>query len=98
MASKETSPEANNGNPSHFIQPNEIRSATDSDFEYFIQLAEREDGWIKKLDKNNITIWQKETGVSSIRMAKVGHYKSTGLAKIVGWCSVQLAAPPTIII
>lgn len=71
------SPTASNGAsvlPSgHFFQPNEIRSATDADFEYFIRLAEvhEGDGWIKKLDKNNLTIYQKETGVSSIKMAKV---------------------------
>ena len=55
-----------------FFQPNEIRSATDADFDYFIGLAEDEgEGWIKKLDKNGIIIWQKETGVSSIKIAKV---------------------------
>lgn len=71
-------PVANNG-PStaippsgHFFQLNEIRSATDSDFDYFIQLADEQgDGWVKRLDKNNLTIWQKETGVSSVKMAKV---------------------------
>ena len=75
MASKGTSPVSDNGStpPStHFFQVNEIRSATDSDFEYFVQLAEEEeDGWVKKLDKNGITIWQKETGESPIKMAKV---------------------------
>lgn len=56
----------------HFFQPNEIRSATDADFEYFIHLADQHgDGWVKKLDRNNMTIWQKETGISSIKMAKV---------------------------
>lgn len=55
-----------------FFEPNEIRSATDSDFEYFVQLADdRGDTWIKKLDKNGLVIWQKDTGVSSIKMAKV---------------------------
>ena len=78
MASKDKNPVASNGStvlpPSeHFFQLNEIRSATDTDFKYFIQLAdENGDGWVKKLDKNNMTIWQKETGVSSIKMAKVG--------------------------
>lgn len=58
--------------PPSFFQPYEIRSATDSDFDYFIRLADDDgDGWIKKLEKNGITIWQKETGVSSIKMAKV---------------------------
>lgn len=57
----------------HFFQLNEIRRATDKDFEYFIKLAEENgDGWVKKLDKNKITIWQKETGASPIKMAKVG--------------------------
>lgn len=68
MASKgEPSCEAQNS----FIQVNEIRSATDEDFDYFIRLVEENDGWIKKLDKG-ITVWQKETSkVSPIRMAKV---------------------------
>lgn len=75
MASSECPPAVPDSNgwaaPS-FFQPNEIRSATDSDFLYFVQLADDQgDGWVKKLDKNNITIWQKETGVSSIKMAKV---------------------------
>ena len=61
-----------NGGSAGFFQPLEIRSATDADFDYFIQLADQEgDGWIKKLDKDSITIWQKETGTSSIKMAKV---------------------------
>ena len=63
--------------PPSFFQPYEIRSATDSDFEYFIQLADDEgDGWIKKLEKNGLTIWQKETGVSSIKLAKVRGLRS----------------------
>jgi hypothetical protein len=58
--------------PPSFFQLNEIRSATDSDFEYFIQLADHHgDGWIKKLEKNGLTIWQKETGASTIKMVKV---------------------------
>ncbi len=77
MASKEKSPVASNGSTiippgEHFIQLNEIRSATDADYQYFIQLAEDHgDGWVKRLEKNDLTIWQKETGVSSIKMAKV---------------------------
>ena len=54
---------------------NEIRSATDEDFQHFIRLVEEHkvegSGWTKKLDKNNIVIWQKETGASPIKMALV---------------------------
>lgn len=76
MASAGESPATDKSSPippdSRFFQPNEIRSATDADFDYFIQLADQDgDGWIKKLDKNGLVIWQKETGVSSIKMAKV---------------------------
>lgn len=73
MASSETPPLAPASNDSaSFFQPNEIRSATDADFEYFVQLADdRGDSWIKKLDKNGLIIWQKESGVSSIKMARV---------------------------
>lgn len=57
---------------SGFFQVNEIRRATDADFDYFIYLAEEHgDGWVQKLNKDDIKIWQKDTGVSSIKMAKV---------------------------
>jgi len=73
MAATET---ATNGHSSGTgFEVNEIRSATEEDFQHFIRLVEEYkvegSGWTKKLDKNNITIWQKETGVSSIKMALV---------------------------
>lgn len=71
MASEDPPTPARNGDTSSFFQPYEIRSATDADFEHFVRLADEQgDGWVKKLDKNNITIWQKEAGVSPIKMAK----------------------------
>lgn len=54
-----------------FLQLGEIRAATDADFEYFVRLAENHENWIKKLDKNGLIVWQKETGHSTIKMAKV---------------------------
>lgn len=80
MASSETPPLAPASNDSaSFFQPNEIRSATDADFEYFVQLADdRGDSWIKKLDKNGLIIWQKESGVSSIKMARVSAVELAG--------------------
>ena len=54
-----------------FLQLGEIRAATDDDFDYFVHLAERHENWIKKLDKNGLVVWQKETGHSTIKMAKV---------------------------
>ena len=54
-----------------FFQLGELREATDKDFDYFRRLAEFHDNWIKKLDKNGLTVWQKETGHSTIKMAKV---------------------------
>ena len=54
-----------------FIELGEIRAATDADFDYFVRLAECHESWIKKLDKNGLTVWQKETGHSTIKMAKV---------------------------
>ncbi len=54
---------------------NEIRSATDDDFQHFMRLVEEYktegSGWTKKLERRDITIWQKETGQSSIKMALV---------------------------
>ena len=54
-----------------FLQLGEIRVATDADFDYFVHLAECHDNWTKKLDKNGLIVWQKETGHSTIKMAKV---------------------------
>lgn len=57
-----------------FFELDEIRSARDADFEYFIHLANgysEDTDWVKKHDKNAIKIWQKETGVSSVKMALV---------------------------
>ena len=54
-----------------FLQLGELRVATDADFDYFISLAEYHEDWTKKLDKNGLTVWQKETGHSTIKMAKV---------------------------
>lgn len=54
-----------------FFQIGEVREATDTDFDYFKRLAEYHENWIKKLDKNGLTVWQKETGHSTIKMAKV---------------------------
>ena len=57
-----------------FFQLNEIRRATDVDFEYFIHLANEygeDTDWVKKHDKSAIKIWQKETGASSVKMALV---------------------------
>ena len=54
-----------------FFHLGEIRPATDSDFDYFTRLAEHHEDWVKKLDKNGLVVWQKETGHSTIKMAKV---------------------------
>lgn len=71
----------------NFFQLGEIRVATDSDFDYFIRLAEHHEDWVKKLDKNGLTVWQKEVGHSTIKMAKVsvdrdiktGYYIEAGI-------------------
>ena len=54
-----------------FFQLGEVREAKDTDFDYFRRLAEYHDNWIKRLDNNGLTVWQKETGHSTIKMAKV---------------------------
>ena len=54
-----------------FLQLGEIRAATDSDFDYFVRLAEHHEDWVKKLDKNGLIVWQKETEHSTIKVAKV---------------------------
>ena len=72
MASKANAPVLGENGNRQIFQLGEIRSATDVDFEHFIQLADESgNGWVKKLEKNGLIILQKETGVSSIRMVKV---------------------------
>lgn len=56
---------------SGFFELGEIRPAHDSDFEYFIKLAEGDEGWVQKYDKNGLTVWNKDTKHTSIRMLKV---------------------------
>ena len=54
-----------------FFDLGEVRAATDKHFDYFLNLLDNNDGWIKKLEKNELTIWQKECENSTIKMAKV---------------------------
>lgn len=61
---------ATNGSTNTIFELGEIRPATDTDFEHFIHLVEDDDGWIKKLNKV-VTVWQKETGHSTIKLVKV---------------------------
>lgn len=74
MATVETTrTTASNGSSAGF-KVNEIRSATEEDFQHFVRLAdEYKEGtrWTRKLEKNGIAIWQKDTGASPIKMALV---------------------------
>ena len=60
-----------NGETSSFFKLGEIRLAKDSDFQHFRELADSNDGWTQKLDKNGLVVWSKETQSSSIKMMKV---------------------------
>lgn len=66
---------------SSFFELGEIRPARDSDFEYFIGLAEGH-GWTKKLDKNGLMAWSKDTGRSTVKMVKVRE-KELKVGKII---------------
>lgn len=60
-----------NDNPEpSFFELGEIRPARDSDFAYFVGLAEGH-GWTKKLDKNGLVAWSKDMGKSTVKMVKV---------------------------
>ena len=54
-----------------FFDVGEIRLAKDSDFDYFAYLAENFDGWVKKYEKDGMTVWNKDTGRRTVRMLKV---------------------------
>ena len=62
-----------NGKGHSFFKLGEVRVATDKDFEYFMRIADNHDGWVKKMEKNGLRIWQKETESSLIKMAKVAY-------------------------
>ena len=70
--SNDTTKSIGSANPaSGFFGLGEVRAATDRDFDYFLNLLDNNDGWIKKLEKNELTIFQKECENSTIKMAKV---------------------------
>lgn len=54
-----------------FFELGEIRIARESDFQYFRRLVEGHEGWLKKLDKNGLTVWNRDTGKTSVKMFKV---------------------------
>ncbi len=54
-----------------FFKLGEIRVATDDDFEHFLYISDCNDGWIKKVDKGGLAIYQKECDNSAIKMIKV---------------------------
>ncbi len=54
-----------------FFNLGEIRVARESDFQCFLHLAENHEGWVKKLDKNGLIVWNRDTGKTSIKMFKV---------------------------
>ncbi len=56
-----------------FFKLGEIRVATERDFEHFIHIADSNEGWIKKVEKNGFTIYQRECDNSMIKMAKVSN-------------------------
>ena len=55
-----------------FFVVGEIRPALDSDFQHFIDLADG-GGWVKKMEKNGLLAWTRNTENASIKMFKVGH-------------------------
>ena len=61
-------------NDFQFFKLGEIRPALESDFQYFIELADGA-GWTKKVDKNGMAAWMRNMGKTSIKMLKV--YRST---------------------
>ncbi len=54
-----------------FFSLGEIRVARESDFEHFRRLADDSEGWTKKLDRDGLTVWNRDSGSTSIKMFKV---------------------------
>ncbi|XP_064404303.1 START domain-containing protein 10-like [Halichondria panicea] len=55
----------------NFFKLGEIRVATEKDCEHFMHIADSNDGWIRKVEKNGFTIYQRECDNSMVKMAKV---------------------------
>jgi hypothetical protein len=53
-----------------FFVVGEIRPALDSDFQHFIDLADG-GGWVKKMEKNGLLAWTRNTENASIKMFKL---------------------------
>lgn len=56
--------------PANFFEVGEIRPARDSDFQHFVDLADGS-GWTKKIDKNGLLVWMRNTENASMKMFKV---------------------------
>ena len=54
-----------------FLKLGEIRVASDSDFQYFIELAENHEGWVQKLDRDGLIVWNRDMGKTPLKMFKV---------------------------
>ena len=57
----------------NFFKLGEIRVATEKDCEHFMHIADSNDGWIRKVEKNGFTIYQRECDNSMVKMAKVNN-------------------------
>ena len=58
--------------PPSFFKVGEIRRPTEEDYQHFLLLTENHDNWIRKCNKNNVTVWMKDIPGVTIKMLKVG--------------------------
>ena len=57
--------------PPTFFKVGEIRLPRDEDFEYVASLADDNEGWTQKYNKNGLSVWTKNTQDSQVKVLKV---------------------------
>ena len=50
----------------------EVRDGKDSDFEYFVNLCNNDDGWLTKYNKHQTQVLSQSTQYTNFKMVKVG--------------------------
>ena len=73
MAAKDTGAGGGATAPHSFFDLGEIRSAKESDFDYFLHLCDSDEGWVHKgTEKGGLEIWNRDMGMG-LKMLKVRH-------------------------
>ena len=54
-----------------FFKIGEIRMPTDEDYDHFLSLSDKHDGWDLKCSRSDVTVWMKDIPGMTVKMLKV---------------------------